>query len=177
MLNKYANLKCGTIEKILDIVVGDGGIDALIDGRTQIVPLALSQIQRSDVWVTPAAWLVFGGELGRVCKTETLDLKKRMIDQEIIQEYGDDIVFDSTRDLEMTLANLISKQPDGKLGSLLTGKSVNLFYVRFSGEVRCVKVSWDSHGRLWKVDSDDLDLDWWDDRNRVFRNCGHTVNI
>lgn len=116
---------------------------------------------------------LFDGTPGSVHKTESTDLKKPLNDQEIISQFGEGMIFNSVDDLEATIADLVRKQPDGRLGKLLNNDRANIFYVRVSGSVTCINVRWRSGSRGWSVSADRVADYWWGAGSRVFRNCGY----
>jgi len=143
-----------------------------LSSSTAISSISLSEMD--GVWMSSNAKLLFNGNLGAVCKTETSNLEKAMNDFEIMDEHGDDIVFDSVDDLEATIADLIAKQPNGKKGKLLNDGCANIFYVRVSGSVSFVRVYWCSGVSGWRVRSDRVNGTRWRAGGRVFRNCGRS---
>ena len=139
------------------------------------VPLA----EMNGVWISDNAKALFNGTLGTVCKTESEELPKSLSDHEIIEKYGEDIIFDSIDDLEVTIADLISKQSGGKSGKLLSNVYTNIFYVRVNGSVTFICVTFasaplSSDDPEWYVGSDRIDGGRWYADRRVFRNCGHS---
>jgi hypothetical protein len=138
-------------------------------GTTAIGLIPLSEM--NGVRMTSHASSLFNGIIGTVHNTESDNLKNPLDDHEIIEKFGEGIIFDSARDLEATIADLITKQLGGKKGKLLNNGYANIFYVRVNGGVCCVFVSC-SGDREWGVGSHRVGGDRWLAGRRVFRNCG-----
>lgn len=147
---------------------------SVLDGRAEIVLRKITKfIHLAHVWLSDNAKKVFSDEtVGTVHRVKWKNLDKPLNDFEIIEKYGEDIVFDSAADLEATLVDLISKQPSGEEGDLLNNGYANIFYVRVGGGVHYVRAHWRAGDSRWEVHSYPANGDQWPVGPRVFRNCG-----
>ena len=132
---------------------------------TELVPLS----KMDGVWMFKDAKELFDGNIGSVCKTESDVLTQPLNDHEIIEKYGGDVVFNSVDNLEATIADLISKQPEGKSGKLLNHSCANIFYVSKNTEIQYVFVDWHSAIRRWGVSSNRIDDTTRPTSSHVFR--------
>ncbi len=95
-------------------------------------------------------------------------LTKNMYDKEILEELGNPTPF-TIGEFAGIMKDLISKQPNGKDGDLLTNGYANIFYVKLAdGRVVAVNLRWHSVNREWNCSADDLDVGQWDEGYCVF---------
>jgi hypothetical protein len=92
-------------------------------------------------------------------------LTKVSVDDPIIEELGGETKAETAL---TEMFDLMSKQPKGEEGTLLTNGYANIFYVRdLSGVLRAVFVLWNDDG--WHVDAYSVEgLHAWSDGRRVF---------
>jgi len=92
-------------------------------------------------------------------------LNRRSVDGPIIKELGGE---DKVKTTLFHIAALISKQPNGKQGALLTNGYANIFYVHdINGVLRAVRVCWGGYG--WSVVAYSVEYpDEWSADDRVF---------
>ncbi|MBA3789548.1 hypothetical protein H0X32_04145 [Patescibacteria group bacterium] len=161
-----AALKLGTAASkpsVLKLVNGDVALDAI----AAYDPSALKS--RKGVWVSDD--FVLHVRL-RASPVENLgqlslsshELMKNTYEREITPGLGENYIFYES-ELCARIDQMISKQPNGEKGDLLTNNGhANIFYV--AGYV--VHVRWLSDYRKWDVDRWDLGDDRWRAGDRVF---------
>ncbi len=95
-------------------------------------------------------------------------LTKAMLDSEILSELGDPKPF-TPSEFAAIIRELISKQPQGEDGPLLTNGYANIFYVKLEDErVVAVCADWHFYYRLWSLNANDLDGRRWHGGHCVF---------
>jgi len=104
------------------------------------------------------------------------DLPAQMNDAEIKKELGDGHIYKDASKFCSTLASMISQQPRGEEGDLITNGNANIFYVcGKNNEVFAVSVHWFSDDRGWAVYACRLVDCQWSAGVRAFSCNGHLV--
>ncbi|MDD2935363.1 MAG: hypothetical protein PHX25_02705 [Candidatus Pacebacteria bacterium] len=110
-----------------------------------------------------------------VARVRSFNLSKPMSDPEILKEVGDEYVYKDASEFWSVLTVMISRQPQGEGGYLLSDGTSNIFYVRGkNNEIFPTLVYWDSDHRLWFVRARQLDDDHGAVGTRVF-SCNESL--
>ncbi len=102
---------------------------------------------------------------GNLMKTQ---LTEYMYDSAILNELGQPRPF-TAGEFAVIIRDLLTRQPNGEDGILLTNGYANIFYIRLEdSRVVAVRVRWGSGFRVWDLNAIGLDDDRWDDGSCVF---------
>ena len=94
-------------------------------------------------------------------------LTKGMYDREILSELGNPKPF-TPEEFGAVISHLLTKQPNGENGNLLTNGYANIFYVQLEDRLVAVFVRWLSDYREWGFDAYAVDGTGWFDGRCVF---------
>lgn len=95
-------------------------------------------------------------------------LTKNMYDKDILAELGNPTPF-TVSEFAAIIKDLLTKQPTGNPGDLLTNGRANIFYVKLEDErTVAVRVYWSADLREWYCHAFGLDDGGWDGGDRVF---------
>lgn len=116
-------------------------------------------------WVLPCIPNAIHAFEGKLLKTE---LTRAMYDQEILGELGNPAPL-TVAEFAAIARALISKQPNGESGMLLSNGNANIFYVKLGdGCVVAVYVHWHAVLRGWRFHAHDLGVGNWRAGHCVF---------
>jgi len=108
------------------------------------------------------------GYVGRKGALEKHDLPRAMTDEEILKEFNVR-PYASIADALSEIYDLVSVQPNGQGGDLLTNGHANLFYVRLkNGDAVVLYVRWRSGAREWCLRASRTVENGWSAGDRVF---------
>lgn len=95
-------------------------------------------------------------------------LTRNMYDRDILTELGNPTPF-TVSEFAAIMKGMLSKQPQGEPGDLLTDGYANIFYVKLDdGRVVAVLVHWYADYPEWNCYAHDFDNDRWSEGNQVF---------
>lgn len=120
-----------------------------------------------DIWLGDnfKRWIATGLQWGSDLPETTwqsFETMKLAWDREIVSELPDGYVF-KRHEFCAYMAHLVSLQPNGKAGILLSDGRANIFLVEdVNGVVRTVSVYWYSYSRRWGFGADEFDYRWRD---------------
>ena len=106
------------------------------------------------------------------------DLTKHRNDHQILEEIGDESIFEP-HEASSQIARLLFEQAGGAHGALHNDGKVNILYVRNPKnpeQVLYVGVFWYGGARVWGVRVSPVNAYVWDAGDRVFRKCGSLVS-